>query len=62
MHTKPFVKPSQGNDSPATLKEIMTEPPMDAQQHQHLMYARVLRRRVIEDRAAERKLAESDLW
>ena len=62
MHTKPYVKPAQGDDSPASLKDIMTQPPMDAQKHQHLMYAKVLRRRGIEDRVAEKKLEASDLW
>lgn len=47
--------------STAQLKELMTAPPMTAQQHAQLMRKRIAHRRMVED-AKESQLQENADW
>jgi hypothetical protein len=62
MKNKIFGKRPHDVDSPAKLRELMTAPPMSAQQHRDVMHGRVLRRRAIEDLKARKALLASDEW
>lgn len=45
----------------AMLKELMTAPPMTAEQHAEIMRQRIAHRRMVEE-ARELKMAEEDLF
>jgi hypothetical protein len=62
LRTIPFVKSSQDVDSPATLEQLTTTPPMTAEQHRNVLHARVQRRRAIEDQLTSKRLLGSDPW